>query len=280
MQLKERVILKQGSTFRDISGNMSRYVAGTEVLNFTATTDALYIGSGLPFNHRFFDVDVFNTATSSMDIKLWCGNDWVSVAEVVDTTSVNSKTLAQSSVVMWVPDKYKAMWNYVDNTEMITDLSGLHIYDLYWMKITFSVNLSATTAMNFIGHKFSVDADLFNEYPEFNDTNLMTAIKAGKTDWDDQTFAAAEYIIQDLRKANFIRSRNQLLDYQTFKQASIHKTAQIIFNARGFKFKDQAEAARVQYKAALAIAEYNIDQNMDAILSTYEEEPLVGYFTR
>jgi hypothetical protein len=176
------------------------------------------------------------------------------------------KSLAQSGILSWVPDRDRNTWTrYVRSTD-IAELASTKIYDAYWAKLSFSAGLGSSTEIQYIGHKFSTDADLKTEYPDLLKPDLMAAFETGKTSWLEQTISAAEYIIQDLREKGVIISPSQILDPSIFKRASIHKTASIIMQSFGEDYKEAMGAADGRYRNSLNIKAYCIDEKETARL--------------
>lgn len=274
-----RVIWSDNGTLKDLTPNLMNYISGTEVIDFNASQDALYLGSELPFNHRWFELSVASDTASTVSAKVWGGNTWNAVAETIDLTKVAGVSLAQSGIIYFSRDRLK-VWDYAQTTEDIPALSSLKIYNLFWLELKWSANWKTTTALKYIGHKFSSDEDLESEYPTLGLSSRKTAFKSGKTDWNEQHFAAAEYVIQDLIKRNAAQSRSQIMDWRAPRFAALHKTAQIIFNAFGEDYKDDALRASIAYQGAMKMGRFDIDQNADGRLDGPERETMTRFLTR
>ena len=283
MLLNNRVIWKNNTTLTDLSVKLNDFHSGSEVIDIVAADDAIYIGSDLPFNHRYFEVSVPNAEDSALSVSLWDGSDWKPAVEVIDQTqNVTGKTFSKSGIVSWVPDRDET-WMYARSTEDIPDLATLKIYDFYWIKITFSDDLTAfvdnadpdpdteATALSYIGHKFSDDSDLATYYPDLVLTKTLTAFKTGKTNWNEQHIAGAEEIIKDLRKKRIVWSPNQILEWQQFGLANLHKTARLIFTSFGENYKDERDLAEADYHRAMAMQVFNVDYNKNARLEKSEK---------
>lgn len=279
MLTNHRVLFKDNLTSRDISIKLNEYLSGSEVIAVVAAEDALYIGSDLPFNHRWIDVSVFNDLASSMSVKLWNGSTWKSAVDVIDQTSVAGVTLAQSGILSWTPDRNES-WSSQLSTEDIPELSTFKIYDMYWAKIEFTADLKSTTAINYVGYKFSNDSELYGEYPELDNSTLRNSFKSGKLNWNDQAFIAAEYIIQDLRAMNVIWSRNQILNWPLFKSASVHKMAEIIFRSLGSEYEAELADSMKAYRSSLNMKMFQVDLNRNATLDEKEKRETVGFLRR
>lgn len=279
MLSNNRIIWSDNGTLIDLSADLNEILSGTSVIPIVADEDYIYIGSDLPFNHRHFVVKVANDVASVVSVELWSGNQWHSAVDVIDQTAVSGKTLAQTGVISWVPERTTS-WARETSTENIPELDTIRIYDYYWARLSFSADLKSTTELKLIGHCFSNDLDLYAQYPDFGNTDGLTAFQAGKTTWDDQHILAAEYVIQDLREMNIIQSPSQLMEWRTFKNASVHKVAEIIFRSFGKDFIDPLKAAQTAYKASLKIKAYNVDQNASGSLDPIERTQMSEFLTR
>lgn len=270
MLTNNRIFFKDNSVLRDLSVTLNDINSGSETLAIVAAEDAILIGSDLPFNHRYFEVSSANALASVVSVYLWNGAEWKAAVDVIDQTAVSGKTFAQSGIISWVPDKEQS-WPVQLKSSTVTELSSTMIYEMYWVKIVFSGNLTASTAISYVGHKFSNDSDLSAEYPELGSSAILTAFESGKTDWNTQEIIAAEYIVDHLRSMGVINSSAQILDWQRFNKASVHKTAEIAFGAFGEDYKDQLAMASRRFKAAIELRSYNVDQDADGRVSPVEK---------
>jgi hypothetical protein len=276
----QRVIFSDNSVLSDISVNMDDFEAGIETLPIVAAQDYLFIGSDLPFNHRYIVVSTANDVASTTGIDYWTGSEWKACVDVIDQTAISGKTLAQSGFLRWSIDTTTGNWGREQNSKDVTGLAGTNIFNLYWIRLKFSVNLKTTTALKFIGHKFSTDSQLFTHYPDLNRSALMTSFKAGKTNWDDQEFMAARFIINDLKARGVILSANQILDYDTFMEPSIHRTAMTIFAGLGEAYKEHVAAALKAYDKSMEKINFNTDVDGDAVLSDTDKSYSLRFMSR
>jgi hypothetical protein len=281
--INNRLIWNDNGVLKDLSINLNNVFSGTEVIPFTAAQDKLYIGSDLPFNHRYILVDVANDAASVMSADIWDGTQWISAVDVIDQTVGSAgKSLSQSGIMSWVVDRNHT-WGKRDTTELMTGsgLESVKIYEMFWVRLTFSGNWNVLTALKYVGHKFSSDNDLGGYYPDLNRSNVMSAFKAGKTNWDEQHVLAAEEIIRDLRKKNVIWNGNQIFGWEEFTDASVHKVAEIAFTAFGKDYESRKESARNNYEEALLkVVDSAIDKDADGRLSPVEKVPSYGRLFR
>lgn len=274
-----RILRKTASNLVDLSTDMNNYLEGSTVVALLSS-EYLYIGSDLPFNHRYFDMKVPNAALSTMSVELFDGgNQWFPAIEVVDDTKVSGATLGKSGIVSWVPDRTRA-WGFLDSTERVDALKEKILYNLYWARFKVSVDLSAETEINFIGHKFSNDTDLFAQYPDLARPSLMNAFKTGKNSWHEQHLIAAEYLCNEMMNKGFIRSKNQILEWEVFRMASIHRVATLIYSSFGKTYEDQLKAAWIEYKKASNIRFTKIDCDANATLDEKENRATTVWMSR
>jgi len=272
-----RVLHKTGNTITDHSKALIDYNAGSMTLSSFGTSDAIYIGDINPSNHKYFKFDTANTDASVLDLKLWDGTNFIDLAELRDDTSLSSAAFGQSEFVTWVPDKDLTNWSRED-TEDIDDLSTIKIYDLYWVKITTSINMTSGFVLDWVGNLFSNDQDLYTEYPIFNRAAIQALFST--SDWQRQIQKAAEIIIDDLQKKGIIEHEGQIVEREQLNLASTHRTAQIIFGSMGDDYEDDRVKAKRDYEDRLARGIYRIDTNKNATLDISEHNTKTGWLNR
>lgn len=277
MLFNQRIIFDDNGVISDLSVNLNNLFAGTSTVNLALTTDYLYIGSDLPFNHRYFEVSTANANTAVMSVEIWDGNAWNAAVDVIDQTSSGGKTLAQSGYISWVTDR-DSSWGQESTTEDIAALASLKIYDMFWVRLKVSANLSANTALQYVGHRFANDDDLGGYYPDLVQSTVMDAFETSKTNWNEQHFLAAEEIIQDIRKARIAWNANQIINWEQFNLAAVHKVAANIMFAFGDDYKDNRAEALKQYKDALNLKVFAIDSNEDGHKTEAETRDHKGIF--
>jgi len=275
-----KVVWKDNAALKDLSLALSDINAEAVPFAFVAADDKLYLGSDFSFNHRFIDIKRGNSVAAAISqIETWNGNGWDAVAEIWDGTQKAGKTFATSGVIGWVPNRH-SNWAREGSTEDIPELAALKIYDKKWIRITFSADLDATTEINYVGHRFSDDAALAGRYPDLVNPESMDAFQQGKTNWNIQHVIAAEELIRDMKRDLDIWSENQLLDWQLFQDAAVHKVATIIFTAFGRDYVDNLDTAEAAYQKARNKKIFNIDKNANAILRPAEKIASVGFVRR
>jgi len=259
---QQRVIFSNDGVLSDLSVTLNDFRATTATIAYTTAEDYLVIGSDLPFNHRWIEVSTANDLAATVSVDIWFANAWHAAVDVQDETVVSGVSLAQSGFITWSSDFVKG-WDFEQRSSDIPLIATTDIYDMYWCRLKWSATLKATTALKYVGHKFSSDSDMYSVYPDLNSTNLKTMFASGKTTWADQCFMAAETILRDLKRQGVILSASQLMDPGLLKEASIHKTAELIYMGMGTKYIDIKREAASAYKAALDIRYFKIDRNAD-----------------
>lgn len=274
----QRVLFSDNATLLDISVNVGDFREGSSTINYTVSEDYIYIGSFLPFNHKHFDIGTVNDQSASLTVEIWDGSAWVAAVDIIDQTSTSGVPLSKDGIISWSSDVDDSPWNREQKSEDITGLTGTKIYNMYWVRLSYSASLNASTSLEYIGHKFSKDAQLYDVYPEFNDSNVLTSFETGKTDWEEQHYLAADYIIRDLKQDNAIVTADQLLDWQIFREASIHACAMIIY--WGLSQFEKHDKAKSKYEVFRKNGFLNIDLNRDSRLNVEERGIRQGFLGR
>lgn len=272
MILKNRVLYYNGSSLEDLSENMNDITVGTKAFTYQ-TGHYIYVGSELPFNHRYFGISTVNATAANLSVQLWDGKSWVSPAEVIDNTKLSGASMGRSGVVSWVP-KRNENWNKELTTANIAALNTVEIYDRYWARFYFNVNINFS--LDVLTHRFSDDSKLGIIYPDLINTKTLTAFKAGKTSWEEQHLLAAQQIIEELQKIGAATSGDQILVWDKFQMASMHLVASYIFRSFGDDFKDQFEQAVADYKEAINMTIFDTDKNNNAKLDENESVKFTG----
>jgi len=275
----QRIFWNDDGTEKDLSVELNEWRSGSYTLPFVAADDRLYVACDLPFNHKYIEIDTANDQATSVSVETWYGNQWNAVVDLIDRTALSSASLAQSGIIEWKTDRLKG-WDRELDSDDVSGVSKVGIYDMYWIRMSFSADLNVNTALKYIGNKFSSDSVLYDYYPDLSNTSLKEAFEAGKTTWDDQHFIASEMVIRDLKKRNIIISQNQILDYEKFKEPTIHKVAEIVYWALGRQFDDNRTKARAYYDEAINLKFFGVDLNRDGNQSDREKSTQTGYLRR
>jgi len=278
MLTDQRIVFSDNGVLSDISVATGDFRESSTTIAYAASEDYLFIGSFLPFNHKHFDIATANDQSSSVSIDIWDGNTWIAAVDVIDQTSVAGASLAQDGIISWSSDIDDSSWNREEKSSDVTGLSGTAIYNMYWARMSFSASLSASTAVDYIGHKFSKDSQLYDVYPELNDSTVLDSFETGKTDWEEQHYLAADLIIRDLKRSNKIASPDQIMDWEIFREPAIHAAAMQIY--WGLAQYEKHDKARDKYQHFADMGFLNLDLNRDGRLGISEHVIRTGYLGR
>lgn len=233
-------------------------------VEMVAAEDYLYIGQYLPFNNFFIEMDTANSNASVLSCQKWTGTEWDDCVDVIDATKSSGVTLAQNGVVQFSPDD-DSSWIKVPNTRddnNPSDLSSIAIFNLYWLRIKVSADLSAGTDIKRLTYKFSDDDILSTLDPDINE--YLTSWEAGKTSWLDQILTASKLLVLDVRSRGMIKTYGQILRFDDVYHACAYETLSIIYSGLGPKFIEKKQEADKEYKRAIGSLKMTLDIDKDA----------------
>jgi hypothetical protein len=256
----------------DISVNMADFRNHDYDVNYTAG-EYIHIGTNFPFNNVWVELTKnANHTPGAPVIEVWWANAWHQVVDVIDGTA----GMQQSGRISWALDIDKG-WD-IERKSADVGLPATSIYNRYWLRMSWAAHYDSK--LKFIGQKFSNDASLESLYPDLLQPAILAGFKTGKTNWDDQHFMAAEAIIKDARRRNFILDRGQLFDASVFEEASGHKVAEIVYSAFGAPYVDHASRASKRFQEEMNTRMMVIDANANGHLEPSEITRKSGYMTR
>lgn len=276
--MENRIVFSDNSILSDWSVEVGNYFTDSKSFTLVAAQDYLYIGGRLPFNNLYFKFSTPNVNAATLEVEYWDGTSWIECVDVVDRTSGFTK----SGNIQWTPNKRygweRESTNY--EGEQVTGLTGIVIYDLFWMRIKSSANMSAAV-INWIGNIFCNDNDLYAEYPDLKKPEIIEAFSKGKINWEDQRYLASQQIIKDLIQKQIIVDKGQILDWQKYTRACVSATAELIYSNFG-PGPGEAMMARAakNYEQRLSQSIYSVDNNMDAIEDLNESTRRQGFMSR
>jgi len=262
--------------FREYSFDIGGYVAGE---------DYIYIGSDLPFSQKFIDIITPNTNSAAINVELWDGNSWQQVVDILDETANGVVSFAKDGIVSWKTKKNEPGWSNESESSDIPELSTTVIYCFYWLRIEFDADLSSGTTINHVGYKFSDDDQLYSQYPDLKNTQMLdcfepTEPSGTKLDWDEQSLVAAQQLTNQMRTSGITWSPAQIVDFEILQEASVHKTAEIIYSAMGTAYEDNRKLAQEKFSKAFSMKKFNIDRNQNARLDEGERIVSTAFLSR
>lgn len=279
MLFNQRILFSDNGTLWDLSVALNDFQDLSETIDYTAGEDYIYIGSYLPYNHKWFELNVVNANAANIGIAIWDGDTFNEVIEILDMTSSGTATMAQSGIVRFTHDRDET-WKRETDSFDVTGLEASEIYNMHWSRISFTADLTDTFSISFVGQKFSDDNDLYLYYPDLNQAALKTAFESGKTNWNDQAFLAAKLIERDLNKRASMLSADQIIDYEYMNEPSVHKVAELIFHGLGRSYTDLMKEAAAKYESAMSETYLRLDLNADGDLSSAERKYRQGFLRR
>lgn len=272
-----RVFRQDDTTYTDKSFDNENEAAEIDMA-FVAAEDALYIGKVCPFNNFYAYLGTANTADSVMKIQYWDSSQWRDAVDVIDGTSSSGKTLAQNGGVVFVPNKSYG-WESVEDTSTSSapsELQDFTIYDLYWLKITFTNDLSAGTTLRRLFYSFTT-SQVINSIDK-DAANYLTAF--GQTSWETQIFTATKEVLADLKARRILANEGQLLSIDAIAEPAAYKTLAIIYFNLGEDYNDRYDKALSMYNTLLRNDLFSVDQDNNAILEPDEQVTMGGRLYR
>jgi len=261
-----RIILKDGPTLTDLSFDLNNVGDSSTAFALTSSQE-LFVGSRLPFNHRYFQVDTANSNSSVMSVAFWNGSEDVFKAgvDIIDNTTASGATLSRSGIISFELDK-EEQWSRDDTDRMTgSGLETLKISDLFWAKFTVGSNLSGGTELDFLAWKFGDDASLARWYPDLNTSGVKDQFETGKTTWDDQFYDASNSIFRQLERLydTQFSDHNQVLRWDQLEESAVHWVASVIYQSHGNDGRENRDDARNAFSEALNMNQFVIDTNQN-----------------
>jgi len=279
MLFDQRVFYSDNGVLTDHSVVANDFRAGFVAIPYVSTQDYIYIGTDLPFNHRYIDVQTANTSAAEVVIEIWNGRVFNPAIDIIDQTRVGALPLAKDGSIRWSRNRDTVWVRELDSVNVL-GLADTKISNFFWLRLSWSASLFAGTTIKFIGQKFSEDVELFSYYPDLNNASLMSAFATAKTDWNEQHYVAAEQIIRALKRKNVIFSGDQILDAELFVEPSVHKVAELIYAGLGQAYNDRRMSAALKYEQSLDLGFLRIDLDGDSNLTAKERGTATGYLSR
>lgn len=219
--------------------------------------NSFYIGYQYKFASRYIHMGTVNTNTVTTTVEYWNGTAWAAVDDVMDQTN----GFKNSGFISWVN---KSNWQVKNQTPMDSDI------ELYWVKVTVSGTLSASTSIQAVINLFCDDGLLRAYYPELiTDTRYLPS---SRTDFVEQYQAAKDLVVLRLKQRKLIDNEGQIIDPNDVSIAATHAAAWIILSpiAGNDAIKALAEAALDKFNNEISSLTLGVDANKDGIVSEGE----------
>jgi len=235
-------------------------------------TPILYLGKKAPFNNFFLWMDTLNISASNIQVSYYSGKTWVSAVDILDGTD----SMIASGVVQFSPNKNHRWQKTADTSdETGSGLESFTIYDLYWLKIEFSVALDAGTTLKKVAYKFTDEEELKDYDSDIDE--FLTAF--GQVNWTNQILKASIEVANDFKKKGLITDDGQLLRFDDVTLPTAYKTLLLIYLSLGDSYKDRRDEIKKLYDTSFK-GIYSIDKNKDGMESASESNVSSGQLTR
>jgi len=241
-------------------------------LELHATEDYLYIGQHFPFNNFFLQVSTANTVTNAISMDYWVSKStgWYPVVDILDGTRASGKALAKSGVVQFSPDN-QFTWGRVGDAKgetLPTGLSTVKVYNMYWLRIKWSVLPSAGTAMKRLAYAFTRHQQLDNLDAQIN--SYLGSFAVGKTSWDDEIVTASMQVLLELKRRGLVVTPGNILRFDDVTHATDWKALILIYQNLGPAFRQKLIDAQAEFTRALDLTRFSFDADDNALLSYSE----------
>lgn len=246
-----------------------------------AAEDYIYVGQYYPFNNIYFELSVANTNASVMSVEYWNSKQFVPAVDILDATKVAGATFARNGVIQFSPD-IDHNWGQVRDTSKAdapTHLQGREMYDLYWVRLKVSADLSASTALKRVGYSFATNAMLAGIDPEISQY-LTPWGGSSKLNWDEQIQLASLHLVADLRSRGIVVHGGNILRFDDVALATAYRSLAIIYGPLGQAFDSRRQQALEQYEKLLNVKRFTIDQNTNGLVDRAEINNTVGNMIR
>jgi hypothetical protein len=275
-----RLIRKDNATYSDNSIANQREDE-TVALNIVAAEDAIYIGKQFPFNNFFFWMgSTVNAEASTMTVEYWSNDEWVEAVDILDATSSGGATLARNGAVQFSPD-IDYNWTIVNDTSesgnhVPDDLADFTIYNLYWIKITFSADLTAGTVLKRLSYAFTTDSTIVGIDHEIED--FLSHFS--QDDYTKQIIAASEETVDELQVRGLLVDEGQVIRIGEVGRAVAYKALEIIYFNLGDSYADKRRSVASKFDKALKIKRFTFDQDLDAFTDRREIKNKISQLVR
>ena len=253
--------------------------SSTVTWNLTTAEDYKYIAKYAPFNNFYLKVNTANDVASVMKIEYWDGQYWREAVDILDGTSSGGVSIAKSGIVQFSPD-IDFGWNRISDTtdsNSPTDLQTLHIYNNYWLRISFNDTLKATTKTDRFGYAFTTSQQLKNIDVQIN--SYLEAFATGKTNWENEILTSSLHVAKDLEIKGFITEEGQVLRLSDVSLATDYKTLSLIYAALGPNQDKKRDYWHSQYEKYLS-GRKTLDNNSSGFVDRQEISSTMGNLVR
>ena len=237
------------------------------------TADHIYLGFHGRFASRYIQIHTANNTASVLSAQYWDGTTWSDVDDFIDQTASGGKTLSQSGFISWVN---KTNWVVRSMTGIDSDV------ELFWIRLSVSQDLGASTKLHSVLNIFSDDSILRAYFPELvTDTNYLPS---GKTNFLQQHMAAKDLVTLRLKQRKMIQDESQIIDSNDVSVAAVYAAAMLILQPIATSPASEAlfKTAQMGFDQEISKVSFAVDQDSDGIVDEEERTQSfsVGVFRR
>ncbi len=247
-----------------------------------ATEDYIYVGQYFPFNNLFIEMQTVNSNASVLSCQYWDGKQWQNGLDVIDGTKASGACFGKNGVFQFSPNR-RIKWVQIEDTSVAqntpSELQSLNIYDLYWMRLKVSADLSITTAIKKLTYAFTTNELMLGIDPEINQY-LSAWGGVSKTNWNEQIILASQHLVADFKARQLIMGVGNIVRFDDISLPVAYRALALVYSQLGTAFKEKYDDAMVQYNRLLSIKRFTLDRNDDAAVERNEVAQTVGTLIR
>lgn len=267
-----RIIYDNGSSLSDLSVANQDETANVSL--HLDTDKFLYIAQKCPFTSLFFYIHTGNTVDTGVTLKAeyWDGTQWREVADLLNDTVSANKPLHKSGTVKWYLDEDYS-WQKVTSTNETyapAELQTLKIYEMYWVRISATAELSANAAAHQIAYTFTSTQELNNYDVEIS--SYYDSFETGKQDWIREIITASKLLLMEMKRRGLVTHNGQLIELDDFHIPASYKTLELIYANLGPSYVEKRKWANEQFAKALNVQRPVIDTNKDGKIDGTESK--------
>lgn len=240
----------------------------------TLTTDqSILLGMQYPFNNFFLFLKTPNELPAQMKLEYWDGSRWTEAVDVMDGTSQGGISLSKSGHILFALDKKKTGWGKLSDPTQEThpqELEGLRIYDLYWLRISFTSDLSEETELQELGFAFTTGDKLRSIKSDID--KYMPAFKTGKTNWIPEIMTASKLLVTEMKRAGLVVGPQQVIRLDDFWLPATYKALWLIYNSLGPAHVESATAQDAKFHRTFNVNNVTVDENLNGKVDEAERD--------
>lgn len=260
------------AVFTDYTDQMRKWTADTMTTPLYLAQDYIYIGCPHSFSSRFFLVDTVNAVTAKLSVEYYYGNNnWRSVKNLCDETSVGGVPFAKAGFITWdLPDDW--VRNQVNSyPELPYGTNPRDDLGYFWIRIKSNATLTVTTKLKWLGMIWTTQDYMKVKWPEVDN---VAYLPTGKNDWYELIEMSTGDVADDLNINNVIDYELQAKDINEMAKLTALKTmVNILIPMKSSETLDKMRLDfKDQYDRLLRKRFTNIDSDKDEKIDSQESQ--------